>query len=107
MSQHLLAVSSQAAARVQALERVHAEVDLYAASDLPLAERLVARLVEAPLPPEPTGPLERQAQALVRAARKENPELRAWLSRAAALCGWELIDPPAGEALSTQLHAVP
>src|SRR5262249_38970984 len=47
---------------------------------------------------------ERLAQTLVRAARGENPELRAWLSRAAALCGWELIDPPLGEPLSPQLH---
>jgi hypothetical protein len=104
LSQHLQTISSQAAARVQALERVHAEVELYAASDLPLAERLVARLVEGPLPPDPTSSLERQAQTLIRAARSENAELRAWLSRAAALCGWELIDPPPGEPLSGQLH---
>src|SRR5256885_321586 len=91
VSQHLQTVSAQAAARVQALERVHGEVELYAASDLPLAERLVARLVEGPLPADPTGPLERQAQALVRVARKENGELRARLSRAAALRGWGFI----------------
>src|SRR5437868_3281181 len=51
VSKQLLTVASQAAARIQALERVHAEVELYPASDLPLAERLVARLVEGPLPP--------------------------------------------------------
>jgi hypothetical protein len=104
VSQHLRATSAQAAAREQSLQRVHAEVDLYAASDLPLAERLVARLLEGTSTPDPAGPLERQAQSLVRAARGENPELRAWLSRAAALCGWELIDPPPGEPLSPQLH---
>ena len=38
------------------------------------------------------------------AARTDNPELRAWLSRAATLCAWELIDPPAGEPLSPQAH---
>ncbi len=104
ISQHLRATSAQAAAREQSLQRVHAEVDLYAASDLPLAERLVARLLEGASTPDPAAPLERQAQALVRAARGENAELRAWLGRAAALCGWELIDPPAGEPLSPQLH---
>src|SRR5438093_6031810 len=104
ISQHLGATSAQVAAREQALQRVHAEVDLYAASDLPMAERLVARLLEGPAGPDPATPLERLAQTLVRAARTENPELRAWLSRAAALCGWELIDPPQGEPLSPQLH---
>ena len=104
ISQHLGATSAQAAAREQALQRVHAEVDLYAASDLPLAERLVARLVEGPPAPDPAGSLERQAQSLVRAARGESAELRAWLARAAALCAWELIDPAAGEPLSGQLH---
>jgi len=104
ISQNLRATSAQAAAREQSLQRVHAEVDLYAASDLPLAERLVARLLEGASTPDPAAPLERQAQSLVRAARGENAELRAWLVRAAALCGWELIDPPAGEPLSPQLH---
>jgi len=104
ISKHLLKLSADAAARVHALERVLAEIDLYSAADLPLAERLVARLVEGPLAPDPTGPLERQAQAMVRAARTDNPELRAWLSRAATLCAWELIDPPAGEPLSPQAH---
>src|SRR5216684_1959912 len=104
ISQHLRATSAQAAAREQSLQRVHAEVDLYAASDLPLAERLVARLLEGASTPDPAALLERQAQSLVRAARGENAELRAWLVRAAALCGWELIDPPAGEPLSPQLH---
>src|SRR5438093_2144996 len=104
ISQHLGATSAQAAAREQALQRVHAEVDLYAASDLPLAERLVARLAEGPPAPDPAGSLERQAQSLVRAARGESAELRAWLARAAALCAWELIDPAAGEPLSGQLH---
>ena len=105
ISDHLRAASGQAAAREQALERVHAEVELYAAADLPLAERLVSRLLEGPQLPDPTGPLERQAQSLVRAARGANPdELRAWLSRAAALFGWELIDPRAGEPVSPQLH---
>jgi hypothetical protein len=104
ISQQLRASSAQAAAREQSLQRVHAEVDLYAASDLALAERLVARLLEGTSTPDPSGPLERQAQSMVRAARGENAELRAWLLRAAALCGWELIDPPSGEPLSPQLH---
>jgi len=104
ISEQLRATSAQVAAREQALKRVHAEIDLYAASDLPLAERLVARLVEGPSAPDPASSLERLAQTLVRAARGENAELRVWLSRAAALCGWELIDPPAGEPLSPQLH---
>jgi hypothetical protein len=104
LSKHLLKLSADAAARVQALERVLAEIDLYAAADLPLAERLVARLVEGPVAPDATGPLERQAQALIRAARTVNPELRAWLTRAAALCAWELIDPAPGEPLSQKAH---
>jgi len=104
ISEQLRATSAQAAAREQALKRVHAEVDLYAASDLPLAERLVARLLEGPSAPDPASSLERLAQTLVRAARGENAELRGWLSRAAALCGWQLIDPAAGEPLSPQLH---
>lgn len=104
ISDQLRATSAQVAAREQALQRVYAEVDLYAAADLPLAERLVARLLEGPAVPDPAGPLERQAQSMVRAARGENAELRAWLVRGAALCGWELIDPPAGEPLSPQLH---
>jgi hypothetical protein len=104
ISQNLRATSAQAAAREQALQRVHGEVDLYAASDLPLAERLVARLLEGPPAPDPTGSLERQVQSLVRAARGESTELRAWLVRAATLCGWELIDPAPGEPLSAQLH---
>ncbi|HKC60612.1 MAG TPA: hypothetical protein VKB92_11045 [Myxococcales bacterium] len=104
ISDQLRATSAQVAAREQALQRVYAEVDLYAAADLPLAERLVVRLLEGPAVPDPAGPLERQAQSMVRAARGENAELRAWLVRAAALCGWELIDPPAGEPLSPQLH---
>ena len=104
ISDNLRATSAQAAAREQALERVHAEVDLYSAADLPLAQLLVQRLLDSPAAPDPASPLERQAQALVRSARGENPELRGWLGRAAALCGWELIDPPAGEPLSPQLH---
>src|SRR5438270_4396313 len=104
ISQQLGATSAQAAAREQALQRVHAEVDLYPASDLPLAERLVARLVEGPPAPDPAGSAERLAQWLVRAARGESVELRAWLGRAAALCRWELIDPVPGELLSEQLH---
>src|SRR5712664_3211337 len=104
ISQHLRTTSAQAAAREHSLQRVYAEVDLYAASDLALAERLVARLLEGTSTPDPASPLERQAQSLVRAARGENADLRAWLVRAAALCGWELIDPPPGEPLSPQLH---
>src|SRR5882762_3769164 len=72
ISQNLRATSAQAAAREQSLQRVHAEVDLYAASDLALAERLVARLLEGTSTPDPAGPLERQAQSMVRAARGEN-----------------------------------
>ena len=104
VSQQLRATSTQAAARAQALERVHAEVDLYAVSDLPVAAGLVARLADGPQIPDPAGVLERQARSIVRAARGENPERRTWLVRAAALCGWELIDPAPGEPLSPELH---
>jgi len=104
ISQHLRASSAQAAAREQSCSACTRRWTCTRLPTSALAERLVARLLEGASTPDPAGPLERQAQSMVRAARGENAELRAWLLRAAALCGWELIDPPSGEPLSPQLH---
>ena len=109
-SQKLRATASATAARQNALERVAEEVDLYQTADLPVAAQLVSRLEDGPAQldtPDPAKPLQTQAEALVRAARGPGAEERAsWLKRAAALCGWTLIDPVTGEVVRDELMQV-
>jgi hypothetical protein len=52
-ARELRAAGAEASAREHALRRVYEEIDLYPASDLPLVERLVERLVAAMPPPPP------------------------------------------------------
>ena len=106
-SQKLRATAAATAARQHALERIAEEIDMYQAADLPVAAQLVARLEDGPAQldtPDPAQPLQTQAEALVRAARGPLAEERqAWLARAAALCGWTLIEPLPGEVVRDEL----
>jgi hypothetical protein len=102
-AQRLRADSAQAAAKLSALQRLAGETDLYAPHDLPIATQLFSRLDASPSPPEATLSLEPVAQAVVRAARGDDVGDRtAWLSRAAALCGWELVTPSLGVAVDPE-----
>jgi hypothetical protein len=101
-SDELRSASAQAMAREEGLRRMQEEVDLYSGPDLPIAERLLSRFQEAkPFDPGPA--LESLAQALA-AAPAPDEELSGWLSRAAGLCGWTLIEPKANEPVSAELH---
>jgi hypothetical protein len=101
-SDELRSASAEAMAREEGLRRMQEEVDLYSGSDLPVAERLLLRFQEGkPFDPKPA--LESLAQALAAAPTPEE-ELSGWLSRAATLCGWTLIEPRANEAVSAEVH---
>jgi hypothetical protein len=97
-SERLREASALAAARRSSLERLAGELEFYSASELPLAAQLLARLGEAPSAPDPAPSLEPVAQAVVRAATGCDCKVRtAWLRRAAALCGWGLVEPKRGD----------
>jgi hypothetical protein len=101
-SDELRSASSQAMTREEGLRRLQEEVDLYSGADLPIAERLLSRFQDGKqFDPKPA--LETLAQALAAAAAPEE-ELSAWLSRAATLCGWTLIEPKAGEPIDGTVH---
>ena len=93
------------AARETALEKLVEEIEFYAPADLPVAEKLLARLEDGPSAPDAPSALEPVAQALVRAAKgKDCTSRTAWLKRAAALCGWQLVEPSPGEPLQEEWH---
>jgi hypothetical protein len=79
--------SAQAAARISGLERLLDELDWYAPADLPMAHQLLARLERTDVLPDLPATLEPVTQAVTRVADSE--DRAAWLSRAAALCGWD------------------
>ncbi|TMA30964.1 MAG: hypothetical protein E6J88_04795, partial [Deltaproteobacteria bacterium] len=104
-SQRLRDASAGAAARQEALERLSEEIEFYAAADLPVAAQLLSRLEDGPRPPDPAPSLEPVAQALVRAATGGDCKPRtAWLKRAAALCGWQLVEPARGDKVDPEWH---
>ena len=103
-SDELRSASAQAMAREEGLRRLQEEVDLYSGADLPIAERLLSRFQTVePFDPKPA--LESLAQALAGAAMPED-ELSAWVSRAATLCGWTLIEPNVNEPVNVEIHDV-
>ncbi len=109
-AQRLRLTAAATAARMTGLSRVAEEVDLYQPADLGIASQLVGRLEDGPAridTPDPATPLQLQAEALVRAARGADAEDRAnWLRRAAALCGWTLIEPEVGGGVHPDLAQV-
>ncbi len=106
-AQRMQLTAAAAAARMAGLARVAEEIDLYQAADLGIAAQLVSRLEDGPArvdTPDPATPLQLQAEALVRAARGPDAAERAgWLRRAAALCGWALIEPEVGGSVQPDL----
>lgn len=103
-SQRLRDASAQVAARQTSLERLAEEMEFYSGPDLPVASQLLARLEDASAR-DPGPSLEPAAQAIVRAAKGDDGESRtAWLQRAAALCGWQLITPAPGDAIQPGFH---
>jgi hypothetical protein len=103
-SDELRSASAQAMTREEGLRRMQEEVDLYSGADLPIAERLLSRFQEGQqVDPKPA--LESLAQALAASATAEE-ELSAWLSRAATLCGWTLIEPKADDPVDAAVHDV-
>jgi hypothetical protein len=103
-SQRLRDASAQVAARQTSLERLAEEMEFYSGPDLPVASQLLARLEDTSAR-DPGPSLEPAAQAIVRAAKGDDGESRtAWLQRAAALCGWQLITPVPGDAVQPGFH---
>lgn len=104
-TQRLRDAAAQAAARESALQRITEEIDLYEPADLPVAQQLVQKLEDGPGAPDPGPSLETVAQAVVRAAKGGDCKPRtAWLKRAAALCGWQLVEPARGSVLIPEWH---
>ena len=103
-SDELRSASAQAMAREEGLRRMQEEVDLYSGADLPIAERLLARFQEGKLV-DPKPALEALAQSLASSATPDE-ELSGWLSRAATLCGWTLVEPKENDAVDATVHDV-
>ena len=104
-SELLRQASKLAAARHTGLERLQGEVDLYDVADLPVAAQLVRRLEESPAVPDPVPAVATVVQAVVQAAKGGDCKVRThWLQRAAALCGFGLIEPREGEPVDSGLH---
>jgi len=103
-SDELRSASAQAMAREEGLRRMQEEVDLYSGADLPIAERLLARFEEKTLV-DPKPALEALAQSLAASATPDE-ELSGWLSRAATLCGWTLVEPKENDAVDATVHDV-
>jgi hypothetical protein len=102
-AERLWEISAQGGARLSALQRLLEETDLYAPADLPIAQQLMTRLEDVPAAPEVAVSLEPVAQAVVRAALGADAEERtAWLTRTAALCGWQLVAPEPGSAFDAE-----
>jgi len=103
-SDELRSASAQAMAREEGLRRMQEEVDLYSGADLPIAERLLSRFEDGkPFDPKPA--LETLARALAASAGLEQ-EVSGWLSRAATLCGWTLVEPKENDAIDAAVHDV-
>jgi hypothetical protein len=107
-AERLRMVAAAAAARRAGLSRVAEELDLYQPADLGIAAQLVSRLeagaAAGSAAADPAPALALQAEALVRAARGPDASDRAsWLRRAAALCGWTLIEPQVGGEVQPDL----
>jgi hypothetical protein len=100
-------LAREAAARQRALQRFLDEVDLYAPAELLMAERLLLRLStagpEGATDPDPAGPLSALGEQLLRDGRGSEL-LAVWVTHAAPLCRWKLIEPPVGEPLNPALH---
>ena len=97
--------SARSAARQGALERLAQEVEFYQHAELPVAAQLLHRLEESSGVPDPAPSLEPVAQTVVRAAKGGDAKARtAWLKRAAALCGWRLVEPLRGEPVDPEWH---
>lgn len=104
-TQRLREASAGAAARQEALARLAEEIEFYAPADLPVAQQLLSRLEDGPRPPDPAPSLEPVAQGVVRAAKGGDCKPRtAWLKRAAALCGWTLVEPARGDKVDPEWH---
>jgi hypothetical protein len=103
-------LAGEAATRQTSLQLFLAEVDLYAASELAIADRLLDRLGANPpapgqLSPDPAGPLSALGESLLRKG-PFTELLAAWLESAAPLCGWTLIQPRRGDEVRPDLHEV-
>jgi hypothetical protein len=103
-------LAAEAAARQTSLQLFLAEVDLYAASELAIADRLLERLAANPpapgqLSPDPAGPLSALGESLLRKG-PFTQLLAAWVESAAPLCGWTLIEPRRGDEVRPDLHEV-
>lgn len=103
VGERLRSLSSEAAARQRALERVGVEVDLYTAPELPIASQLVERLAKGGDGPDPLPVLRGVVEGVLKAGAG-GAALEGWLSRALPLCGWTPIVPRPGEAFSAELH---
>jgi hypothetical protein len=103
-------LAAEAATRQTSLQLFLAEVDLYAASELAIADRLLERLGANPpapgqLSPDPAGPLSALGESLLRKG-PFTALLAAWVEGAAPLCGWTLIQPRRGDEVRPDLHEV-
>ena len=103
-------LAADAATRQTSLQLFLAEVDLYAASELAIADRLLERLGANPpapgeLSPDPAGPLSALGESLLRKGPFAQL-LAAWVESAAPLCGWTLIEPRRGDEVRPDLHEV-
>jgi hypothetical protein len=103
-------LAAEAATRQTSLQLFLAEVDLYAAAELAIADRLLERLGANPpapgqLSPDPAGPLSALGESLLRKG-PFGQLLGAWVESAAPLCGWTLIEPRRGDELRPDLHEV-
>jgi hypothetical protein len=104
-AERLRETAAEGAARLTGLRRLLDELDLYAAAELPMADRLLVRLEDAGTMVDPAAALEPLAQAVVRGTGgSDSRERTAWLERAAALNGWQLLAPKAGEPFDEGLH---
>jgi hypothetical protein len=104
-AERLRETAAEGAARLTGLRRLLDELDLYAAAELPMADRLLVRLEDAATMVDPATALEPLAQAVVRGAGgSDSRDRTAWIERAAALNGWQLLAPRAGEPFDEGLH---
>jgi hypothetical protein len=103
-------LAAEAATRQTSLQLFLAEVDLYAAAELAIADRLLERLGANPpapgqLSPDPAGPLSALGESLLRKGPFAEL-LGAWVQSAAPLCGWTLIEARRGDEVRPDLHEV-
>jgi hypothetical protein len=104
IAQELRDAAAQAAARQSGLTKLAEEIEFYSGSDVPIASQLLAKLEET-VAADPAPALESVAQAVARGAKAGEGDTRtSWLQRAAALCGWQLVEPRAGEPIESDWH---